>query len=74
MCSASRNSPFHQATPLHPVTELLERTTGFARDDPTAHRLDVLGGGDGGRREGRPSERPPSLEDAARGLLQGLGR
>jgi hypothetical protein len=37
----------------------------------------VLGGGGGGkdgRREGRPGERPPSLEDAARGLLQGLGR
>jgi hypothetical protein len=41
----------------------------------------VLGGGGGGSgsgkggwREGRPGERPPSLEDAARGLLRGLGR
>ena len=51
---------------------LLERLpdTGRARELLEG----VLGGGGGGQRKGQPAERPPSLEDAARGLLQGLGR
>jgi class 3 adenylate cyclase/tetratricopeptide (TPR) repeat protein len=35
-------SPYHQASPLRPVVEHLERAGGFARDDPPEARLDKL--------------------------------
>jgi class 3 adenylate cyclase len=35
-------SPFHQASPLHPVVDHLERAAGFERDDPPQARLDKL--------------------------------
>ena len=35
-------SPFHQASALHPVIDLLERAAGFARDDTPAGKLDKL--------------------------------
>ena len=35
-------SPYHQASPLRPVVEHLERASGFARDDPPEARLDRL--------------------------------
>ena len=35
-------SPYHQASPLRPVVEHLERASGFARDDPPEARLDKL--------------------------------
>jgi predicted ATPase len=35
-------SPYHQASPLHPVIGLLERAAGFAADDPPGVRLDKL--------------------------------
>ncbi len=35
-------SPHHQASPLHPVIEQLERAAGFERDDPPAAKLAKL--------------------------------
>jgi class 3 adenylate cyclase/predicted ATPase len=35
-------SPYHQASPLHPVVDHLERAAGFERDDPPQARLDKL--------------------------------
>ncbi|RRH90953.1 adenylate cyclase [Mesorhizobium tamadayense] len=35
-------SPYHQASPLHPVIGLLERAAGFAADDSPGVRLDKL--------------------------------
>jgi class 3 adenylate cyclase/predicted ATPase len=35
-------SPYHTASALYPITGLLERAAGFARDDPPKARLDKL--------------------------------
>jgi predicted ATPase len=35
-------SPHHQASPLHPVVEQLERAAGFERDEPPAAKLAKL--------------------------------
>jgi class 3 adenylate cyclase len=35
-------SPHHTTSPLHPVIAQLERAAGFARDDPSATRLEKL--------------------------------
>ena len=66
----ARNPQAVQA--LRDQFNLLERLpdTGRARELLEG----ALGGGGDGQREGQPAERPPSLKDAARGLLQGLGR
>jgi class 3 adenylate cyclase/predicted ATPase len=35
-------SPYHQASPLRPIVEHLERAAGFARNDPPKARVDKL--------------------------------